>query len=96
MRVRITLDRVVALIVVVALGSMALTVLFTHGDSSESKGKSKVTSPPNKVVPGVVGQLYVFAESTLQEHGFGWKVVGPSRARIPSPVRRSWTRARRS
>jgi hypothetical protein len=77
MRVRITLDRVVALIVVVALGSVALTALFTHGDSSESKGKSKVTVPPNKVVPGVVGQLYVFAESTLQEHGFGWKVVGP-------------------
>ena len=77
MRVRVTLGRVVALIVVVALGSMALTALFTHGDSTKSKGKSKVTSPSNKVVPGVVGQLYVFAESTLQEHGFGWKVVGP-------------------
>jgi hypothetical protein len=77
MRVRITLGRVVAFIVVCALASMALTILFTHSDSSESKRKGKITAPPNKVVPGVVGQLYVFAEGTLQEHGFGWKVVGP-------------------
>lgn len=76
MGVRITLGRVVAFIVACALVSMALTVLFTHSDAPESKRKVKVTAPPNKVVPGVVGQLYVFAESTLQEHGFGWKVVG--------------------
>lgn len=77
MRVRITLGRVVAFIVVCALASMALAILFTHSDASESKGRVKITKPPNKVVPGVVGQLYVFAESTLQERGFGWKVVGP-------------------
>ncbi len=76
MRVRITLDRVVAFIVVCALVSMALAIVFTHSDSSESKRKGKTATPPNKVVPGVVGQLYVFAEGTLQEHGFGWKVVG--------------------
>lgn len=77
MGVRITLGRVVAFIVACALASMALAILLTHSDSSESKRTVKVTAPPNKVVPGVVGQLYVFAESTLQEHGFGWKVVGP-------------------
>ncbi|MHB8059935.1 MAG: PASTA domain-containing protein [Gaiellaceae bacterium] len=77
MGVRITLGRVVALIVVGALASMALTVVFAHGDSSKTKRKRTVTAPPTKTVPGVVGQLYVFAESTLQEHGFGWKVVGP-------------------
>ena len=77
MRVRITLGRVVAFVVVCALASMALAILFTHSDASESKGRVKITKPPNKVVPGVVGQLYVFAEGTLQEHGFGWKVVGP-------------------
>jgi hypothetical protein len=78
MGVRITLGRVVTLIVLCALTSMALAVLFTHSSSTaESKRKAKVTAPPSKVVPGVVGQLYVFAESTLQEHGFGWKVVGP-------------------
>jgi len=77
MRVRITLGRVVAFIVLCALTSMALAILLTHSESSESKRKVKVTTPPNKVVPGVVGQLYVFAEGTLQEHGFGWKVVGP-------------------
>lgn len=76
MRVRITLGRVVAFIVLCALASMALAILFTHSDASESKGRVKITKPPNKVVPGVVGQLYVFAEGTLQEHGFGWKVVG--------------------
>ena len=76
MRVRITLGRVVAFIVVCALASMALAILFTHSDASESKRQVKITRPPNKVVPGVVGQLYVFAEGTLQEHGFGWKVVG--------------------
>jgi len=77
MRVRITLGRVVAFIVLCALASMALTIVFTHSDSSESDRKGKVTAPPSKVVPGVVGQLYVFAESTLEGHGFGWKVVGP-------------------
>ncbi|MGA9761910.1 MAG: hypothetical protein WBQ14_05755 [Gaiellaceae bacterium] len=76
MGVRITLGRVVTLVVVCALASMALTILFTHSDSVESQRKGKVTAPPNKTVPGVVGQLYVFAEGTLQEHGFGWKVVG--------------------
>ena len=77
MRVRITLGRVVAFIVLCALTSMALAILITHSESSESKRKVKTTAPPNKVVPGVVGQLYVFAEGTLQEHGFGWKVAGP-------------------
>jgi|GEM_PF-667221 len=77
MRVRITLGRVVALVVFCALASMALAILFTHSDTSESQHKGKITTPPNKVVPGVIGQLYVFAEGTLQEHGFGWKVVGP-------------------
>jgi hypothetical protein len=67
----------VAFIVLCALTSMALAILLTHSESSESKRKVKTTAPPNKVVPGVVGQLYVFAEGTLQEHGFGWKVVGP-------------------
>jgi hypothetical protein len=77
MRVRITLGRVVAFIVVCALVSMALTILLTRSNTSESQRKGKIVKPPNKVVPGVIGQLYVFAESTLQEHGFGWKVAGP-------------------
>jgi hypothetical protein len=76
MRVRITLGRVVALIVFCALVSMALTIAFSHGDSSKSKRKGKITAPPTKVVPGVIGQPYVFAESALQQAGFGWKVVG--------------------
>ena len=77
MRVRITLGRVVALVVLCALASIALTIAFAHGDSSKSKRKAKVTAPPTKTVPGVVSQPYVFAESTLQQQGFGWKVVGP-------------------
>jgi len=77
MRVLITLGRVVALIVLCALASMALTILLTRSDTSESRHEAKVAKAPNKMVPGVIGQLYVFAESALQEHGFGWKVVGP-------------------
>ena len=77
MRVRITLGRIVALVVLCALASIALTIAFAHGDSSKSKRKAKVTAPPTKTVPGVVNQPYVFAESTLQQQGFGWKVVGP-------------------
>ena len=77
MRVRVTLGRVVAFIVVCALASVALAALFTDSDSPASQRKGKITAPPNKVVPGVVGQQYVFAEGMLQEHGFGWKVAGP-------------------
>jgi|SRR5664280_964123 PASTA domain. len=77
MRVRITLGRIVALVVLCALASIALTIAFAHGDSSKSRRKAKVTAPPTKTVPGVVNQPYVFAESTLQQQGFGWKVVGP-------------------
>jgi hypothetical protein len=77
MRVRITLGRVVALVVLCALASIALTIVFAHGDSSKSRRKAKVTAPPTKTVPGVVNQPYVFAESALQQQGFGWKVVGP-------------------
>jgi hypothetical protein len=77
MRVRITLGRIVALVVLCALASIALTIAFAHGDSSKSKRKAKVTAPLTKTVPGVVNQPYVFAESTLQQQGFGWKVVGP-------------------
>lgn len=77
MRVRITLGRIVALVVFCALASIALTIAFAHGDSSKSKRKAKVTAPLTKTVPGVVNQPYVFAESTLQQQGFGWTVVGP-------------------
>ena len=77
MRVRITLGRVVALIVLCALASVALTIVFAHSDSSKSKRKGKIIAPPNKVVPGVLNQPYVFAESALQQQGFGWEVVGP-------------------
>src|SRR5450759_2192648 len=76
MRVRITLDRVVAFIVLCALVFVAVTIAIIRDGSSESKRKVKISPPPTKVVPGVIGQPYVFAESTLQQAGFGWKVVG--------------------
>ena len=76
MRVRITLDRVVAFIVLCALVFVAVTIAIIRDGSSESKSKVKISPPPTKVVPGVIGQPYVFAESTLQQEGFGWKVVG--------------------
>ena len=76
MRVRITLGRVVAFIVFCALASVAVTIAIARDGSSESKHQVKILPPPTKVVPGVIGQPYVFAESTLQHAGFGWKVVG--------------------
>ena len=76
MGVQVTLGRVVTLIVIAALASIALTIVFTNNDSSESKHKTRTFTTPSKSVPGVVGQPYVFAEGTLQEHGFGWKVAG--------------------
>jgi beta-lactam-binding protein with PASTA domain len=76
MRVRITLGRVVAFIVLCALVFVAVTIAIIRDGSSESKRKVKISPPPTKVVPGVIGQPYVFAESTLQQAGFGWKVVG--------------------
>lgn len=76
MRVRITLGRVVAFVVLCALASVAVTIAITRDGSSESKHKVKISPPPTKVVPGVIGQPYVFAESTLQQEGFGWTVAG--------------------
>ncbi len=76
MGVQVTLGRVVTLIVIAALASIALTIVLSNGGSSESKHRTKTIAPPSKTVPGVVGQPYVFAEGTLQEHGFGWKVAG--------------------
>jgi len=77
MGVRITLGRVVAFIVLCALASVGLTIALTRGDSSDSKRRTRTLAPPTKIVPGVVGQPYVFAESSLQQEGFGWKVAGP-------------------
>lgn len=77
MGVRITLDRVVAFIVLCALATVGLTIALTRGDSSESKRRTRTLAPPTKTVPGVIGQPYVFAESSLQQEGFGWKVAGP-------------------
>ena len=76
MRVRITLGRAVAFIVLCALVSVAVTIAIVRDGSSESKHQVKISPPPTKVVPGVIGQPYVFAESTLQQEGFGWKVAG--------------------
>jgi cell division septation protein DedD len=77
MRVRITLAHVVALIVLCALAFAGLTLAFSRGGSSASKQDVKIPPPPTKTVPDVVGQPYVFAESSLQQRGFGWRVTGP-------------------
>jgi hypothetical protein len=76
MRVRITLGRIVALIVFCALASVAVTIAFAHSGSSTSKQRTAVLPIPTKIVPGVIGQPYVFAESSLRQEGFGWEVAG--------------------
>jgi beta-lactam-binding protein with PASTA domain len=67
---------VVAFIILCALASVAVTLAITNSGSSKSKHKAKVVTPLTKVVPNVVGQPYVFAESALQQGGFGWAVAG--------------------
>jgi hypothetical protein len=77
MRVRLTLGHVVALIVLCAAAFAGFTIVLGGGGSSASKPDMAIKPPPTKVVPDVVGEAYVFAESTLQQRGFGWQVAGP-------------------
>ena len=74
---RITPGRIiVALVVVSVLVSIGVTIAASRGSSSKPKRTPKNTALPTKIVPDVVGQPYVFAEGTLQAHGFGWQVEG--------------------
>jgi hypothetical protein len=67
----------VAFIVVCSvLISSGLTLAAARDSSSKPLQDLKKTPLPTKTVPDVLGQPYVFAESTLQEHGFGWRVEG--------------------
>lgn len=77
MPVRITLGRAVALIVAGGVLVSAGIAITAVRQSLTSPAKEwDPTPPPTKTVPDVVGQPYVFAESTLQESGFAWKVEG--------------------
>ena len=73
----ITLGRVLALVVVCALAVAGFSIASALHSDSKSSSVLRTLPLPTKVVPAVVGQPYVFAESTLQAHGFGWKVEGP-------------------
>jgi len=75
---RITWGRVIALVAVLALISIAVTVTIvaSRGSSSKPSRVLETTKLPTKIVPDVAGQPYIFAESTLQAHGFGWRVEG--------------------
>lgn len=68
--------RVVALVAILALVSIVVTIAASRNNSSKPVQIVVNTKLPTKIVPDVVGQPYVFAESTLQAHGFGWRVEG--------------------
>ena len=74
---RITWGRVAALAAICVLVSTGLTIAASRSSSSKPSQALETTQLPTKIVPDVVGQPYVFAESTLQAHGFGWQVEGP-------------------
>ena len=74
---RITPARIImAVVAVVVLVSMGLTIAASRNSSSKPSQVPGSTVFPTKTVPDVVGQPYVFAESMLQAHGFGWQVKG--------------------
>jgi hypothetical protein len=60
-----------------ALAFVAVTITVSRSDSSKSKDKVKTSPLPTKTVPNVINEPYVFAESMLQQNGFGWTVAGP-------------------
>jgi hypothetical protein len=74
---QITRGWVVALVAICVLGLTGLTIAASRSSSSKPSHVIETTKLPTKIVPDVVGQPYVFAESTLQAHGFGWRVEGP-------------------
>jgi hypothetical protein len=76
MRIRITLVHVVGFVVFCAVAFAVLTLATARSNDSDSANRNTAVSYPTKVVPGVEGQAYVFAESTLLANGFGWKVTG--------------------
>jgi hypothetical protein len=73
---RITRGRVVALAAICVLVSTGLTIAASRSSVSKPSQANDTTKLPTKIVPDVVGQPYVFAESMLQANGFGWQVEG--------------------
>jgi hypothetical protein len=73
---RFPFRRVLVLAALCTVVGAGLTVAAAR-ESASAPSYVFTTAPlPTKTVPNVVGQPYVFAESMLQENGFGWKVVG--------------------
>jgi hypothetical protein len=83
----ITLGRAVLLVVVCALASVGLTFASARDASLKKPARAKPLPPPTKVIPGVVGQAYVFAKSTLQNSGFAWRVEGKTEGYAGNVVR---------
>ncbi|MGD0273740.1 MAG: PASTA domain-containing protein [Gaiellaceae bacterium] len=74
---RKTRGPVVALAAICVLVSAGLTIAASRSSSSKPSQVLDTTKLPTKIVPDVIGQPYVFAESMLQANGFGWRVEGP-------------------
>jgi hypothetical protein len=73
---QITRGWVVALVAICVLVPTGLIIAASRSSSSKPSHVIETTKLPTKIVPDVVGQPYVFVESTLQAHGFGWRVEG--------------------
>jgi len=83
---RITWGWVVALVAICVLVLIGLIIAASRSNSSEPPQVTETAKLPTKFVPDVVGQPYVFAESTLQARGFGWRVEGPVAGWAEAPV----------
>jgi beta-lactam-binding protein with PASTA domain len=75
-------SRIITLPRVLVLATAILLVSATISLAADSPTKATTAKTHSKkqqqvmVVPGVTGQLFVFASGSLEDAGFGWKVRG--------------------
>ena len=71
------LPRVFVLVIVALLTTATITFAAeTRNTPATNPPAAESTAPQVLLVPDVRGQAYVFAKSTLEEAGFGWRVTG--------------------
>jgi hypothetical protein len=89
-RMRISLGKGMALIVACLLVATGFTIAASRSSSAKPVQELQAAQLPTKTVPDVAAQPYIFAESTLQMSGFGWRVEGKvegwAEARVSSQI----------
>lgn len=76
LRLSSLLPRVFAVVVVGLLATATITFAAETRGGPIVPAVAQSSAKPILLVPDVRGQAYVFAKSTLEESGFGWRVKG--------------------